>query len=96
LLLMLRLHDGFRELFLTVVAFVLFRGVVLALPSFRAMLVAASSRRADVTPGPGTWLSFGLWWAFALGASPALRRESDHDRRRDQGQGVRIRRSLRR
>ena len=64
LLLMLSLNDGFRELFLTVVGFVLFRGVVLALPPFLwSLFVAAPSGRADVTPGPA-WLSFGLWLSF--------------------------------
>ena len=70
LLLMLWLHEGFRELFLMVVGFVLFRGAVLALPPFLwAMLVAVPSGRADATPGQGTWLLFGLWWAFVLYAA---------------------------
>ena len=72
LLLVLSLNDGFRELFLTVVGFVRFWGVVLALPPFLwALFVAVPSGRADVTPGPGTWLLFGLWWAFVLYAALA-------------------------
>lgn len=65
-----------RELLPTVVAFVLFWGVALALPPFLwALFVAAPSGRADVTPGPATWLSFGLWWAFVplRGADVAVR-----------------------
>ena len=64
-LLLLLTDDGFRELFLTAIGYVLFWGGLLILPVFLwALLVAAPRGHADM--GPGTRLLFGLWWALIL------------------------------
>ena len=70
-LLLMLMHDGFRELFLTAVAFVLFWGWVLILPVMLWALFAGVPRERaasapDVAPGPGTLLLFGVWWASCL------------------------------
>jgi len=66
-LLFMLTDDGFRELFLTTIGYVLFLGVLLILPVFLwALLVAVPRGHADVAPGSGTLLLWGLWWALIL------------------------------
>ena len=66
-LLLMLMDDGFRELFFTAIGYVLFWGWLFILPVVLwALFVVVPSGRADVAPGSGTLLLFGLWWAIVF------------------------------